>query len=262
MTRLVALLMVLALLLTACDGGDEPEPPEQAASDASADGSADEEAALPDSAAGIRLGYRPQWPTPIQIGQDDGFFAQAVGVDVEWVALDSGPEMGEALAAGEVDIAYSLDLASFAEAVQNGPASRVVGIAVSYSEAVETSGGGTYDIVAVPETVADERPQVVAAFLRVTQDFNRMWADSSEELNPIIAQAAGMEGVGDFLAGEQWFSFPTLEEQLSEEWMGGRVVEELAAQMDTLAETGEGPAAPSDVSELVTTSFLETALDG
>ena len=54
------------------------------------------------------------------------------------------------------------------------------------------------------------------------------------------------------------FAFPSLEEQLSDEWMGGGVAEYLTSSAASLQESGKITALP-DYSALVNSSYLEAA---
>lgn len=334
--RWVLLVAVLALVAAACGGdaesGDKPET--------------------------LRVAYFSQWPTPNQLGQADGSLGDELGLEVEWVPMNSGGEMAEAMEAGDIDIAYSQGLTPFANFVNSGADLKLVGIAVSYAEAdncvaqgalgvtrdnaaevlagktvmtpignvthykmlsmmeflnvdldslnvVQAEGGATtaaafeagdidvgcafggavvemlnqggqlimtgaehesdvgiftYDIVAIPTSFGEQYPDVVADFLRVTEAFNDEWRSDPAAANPTIAQAAGMEDVGDFLGGDVWFSFPTLEEQLSDDWLGGYVQENMKEQLATFVRLGEIEEALDDFSGFVDTTYLEKAI--
>lgn len=333
MKRYLAALVALGMIAAACgaDGsaGDKPET--------------------------LRVAYFEGWPTPNQYGQADGSFGDAVGVEIEWVAMDSGNVMAEAMEAGSIDIAYSQGLTPFANFVNTGADLRLVGIAVSYAEAdncivsndlgytqenaadtldgatvmtpignvthykmlsimdflgveldsldiIPAEGGAstaaafeagtidvgcafgnsivemlntngsvimtgaeaeakvgifTYDIVAIPTSFGEQYPQVVTDFLAVTEEFNQGWAADPEGRNPIIAQAAGMEDVGNFLSGDVWFAFPTISEQLSSEWMGGNVAAAMKGQLETFERLGEIDSVLDDFEQFVDTSYLE-----
>ncbi len=306
----------------------------------------------------LRVSYFEGWPLPVQIGQEDGSFADAVGVDsIEWIPAANGGVMTEGMVGGSVDIAFSQGLTPFAGAINSGQDLQVVGIAVSYAEAdncvasadlgvtrdnaatalegatvmtpfgnvthykllemmqflgvdldslniVEAADGATtaaqfeqgqidvgcafggpmasmldaggnvimtgaeqeseigiftYDIVSIPTQFGEDNPEVVTNFLKAMDDFNGQWLADPETNNPIIAQAAGMEDVGNFLGGEVWFDFPTTAEQLSSDWLGGNVGAAMQAQVETLAELGGGNPANGDFLGSVETKFLEDA---
>jgi len=334
---LPALLAVLGLIAAACGGGSDT-----ASSDLSV----------------LRVAYFEGWPLPVQIGQADGSFAEAVGVDeIEWIPAANGGVMTEGMVGGSVDIAFSQGLTPFAGAINAGQDLELVGIAVSYAEAdncvaaaslgadrdnaasalegatvmtpfgnvthykmlemmqflgvdldsldiVEATdgattaatfeqgqidvgcafggplvsmldGGGnllltgaeqeeeidifTYDIVSIPRQFGEDNPEVVTNFLSAMDDFNNQWLEDPNTNNPIIAAAAGMDSVGDFLAGDLWFDFPTIEEQLSTTWLGGNVGDAMEAQVTTLFELGGGTEPTGDFQGSVNTSFLEDA---
>ncbi|MGH1487826.1 MAG: ABC transporter substrate-binding protein [Acidimicrobiales bacterium] len=117
----------------------------------------------------------------------------------------------------------------------------------------------TYDIVSIPTAFGEAHPDVVSDFLAATEEFNQMWAADPGQYNDTIAAAAGMEDVGNFLDGDVWFSFPTIEEQLSDEWLGGYVADNMKEQLATFVRLGEIPAALEDFSSFVDTSYLEAA---
>lgn len=127
-------------------------------------------------------------------------------------------------------------------------------------EVVEEVGAWTYDIVSIPTSFGEENPDVVANFLKATDDFNNAWAADPESQNPTIAQAAGMEDVGNFLAGELWFDFPSLEDQAGPDWMGGNVSAAMTDQLQTFVDLGEIDRALDDFSFAVDTSYLEAAI--
>lgn len=117
----------------------------------------------------------------------------------------------------------------------------------------------TYDIVSIPTAFGEAHPDAVTNFLAATDDFNQKWAADPASYNDTIAAAAGMEDVGDFLGGDVWFSFPSIEEQLSDEWLGGYVADNMKEQLATFVRLGEIPSALDDFSGFVDTSFLEAA---
>ncbi len=364
MKKLLALIAVLGLFAAAC-GSDDGTASESDSGSESAEGSSEggeaeegdaEEGAMSDLDE-LNVAYFAEWPTPNQIGQADGSFADAVGVPINWIPFASGGEMSEAMLAGDVDISYSQGLTPFAGAINSGADLKLVGIAVSYSEAdncvvqdslgvtrdnaaetlagatvmtpfgnvthykmlsmmeflgvdldglniVQAEGGATtaaafetgdidvgcafggsvvnmldnggslimtgaehesdigiftYDIISIPTAFGEAHPDVVSSFLAATDDFNNTWASDPETNNPIIAAAAGMEDVGNFLGGPVWFAFPSIDEQLGSDWLGGNVGTAMQGQVETLARLGGGEAANGDFAGAVDTSYLEAA---
>ena len=98
MKRLFLLLLALGLIAAACGGDDE------------GGGDAPEE---------LNVAYFAQWPTPNQLGQADGSLGDALGVPINWIPMNSGGEMAEAMESGDIDIAYSQGLTPFANFVKN-----------------------------------------------------------------------------------------------------------------------------------------------
>jgi taurine transport system substrate-binding protein len=68
-----------------------------------------------------------------------------------------------------------------------------------------------------------------------------------------------MEDVGNFLAGPVWFSFPTLQEQLGADWLGGTVAGNMTEQIQTFVDLGQIDSSIGDFSGSIDTSYLEAA---
>lgn len=83
----------------------------------------------------VTVAYFLEWPTANQVAQLDETYEKEMGVEVDWRAFGNGNEMSQAMASGDVDIAYSQGLVPFVVAVSNGLPLKLVGIAVSYAEA-------------------------------------------------------------------------------------------------------------------------------
>lgn len=359
MKKLLALLFAFGLIAAACgstadvasDAADEVTD----AVDGEEEAMEDDEEAMADGPEELNVGYFAGWPLPPQIGQEDGSFAAAVGVEtVNWIPFDSGNGMAEGMNAGDIDISYSIGLTPFANSVNSGSELSLIGIAVAYADADNcivqgdlgltrenaaevlngqtvqtpignvthfkmlsimdflgvdidtvnvvpaesgaataaafqagdiqvgcafgqqlvdmTDAGGvpiltgaetesevgirTFDVNAIPDAFGEAHPELVVSFLQAVEDFTATWDGDQETNNPIIATAAGMEDVGNFLGGEQWFSFPTASEQLTDEWMGG-VADVMKTQVDFFVEQGQVDSALGDFSGFVDTSFLD-----
>ena len=83
----------------------------------------------------VTVAYFLEWPTANQVAQLEKAYDGAMGVEVEWRAFGNGNEMSQAMASGDVHIAYSQGLVPWVVAVSNGLALKLVGVAVSYAEA-------------------------------------------------------------------------------------------------------------------------------
>ena len=162
--RLYALLLILLALMVACSSGDGEETADSGDSgDTAADSGteATEEEAMEEEAVEevmeevmeeldeITVAYFLEWPTPNQVAQIEQTYDDVLGVEVNWVAFDTGTAMSAAMASGDVQIAYSQGLVPFANAVTAGLPLRMVGVAVSYAEndncVAATSAGITAD---------------------------------------------------------------------------------------------------------------------
>jgi len=80
----------------------------------------------------VNVAFFLEWATPNMIAKTDGSYADAMGVDVNWVDFTTGTAMTEAMLAGDIDISYSQGLAPFVTAIQQGAPIKMVGIAVVY----------------------------------------------------------------------------------------------------------------------------------
>ena len=121
---------------------------------------------------------------------------------------------------------------------------------------MEELGLFVFDVVSVTDDFAAEYPEVITAFMQVTEDANAAYAADKTANLDVIAEAAGMdeESTASVLAN---FGFPTAEEQLSDAWMGGAVQEFMKEVADFFVEQGELEEALADYDAVVNTSFLE-----
>ena len=83
----------------------------------------------------LTVAYFLEWPTANQVAQANKTYDEALGLEVEWRAFGNGNEMSQAMASGDVQIAYSQGLVPWVVAVSNGLPLKLVGVAVSYAEA-------------------------------------------------------------------------------------------------------------------------------
>ncbi|MFN2306029.1 MAG: ABC transporter substrate-binding protein [Paracoccaceae bacterium] len=82
----------------------------------------------------ITVAYFLEWPMPFLAGKADGAYAEALGVDVNWVSFDTGTAMSAAMASGDVQIAVSQGVPPFVVAASAGQPLQVLDVAVTYSE--------------------------------------------------------------------------------------------------------------------------------
>ena len=83
----------------------------------------------------ITVAYFLEWPTANQTAQLDRTYDRELGLEVKWRAFGNGNEMSQAMASGQVQIAYSQGIVPFVVAVSQGLDLKMVGVAVSYAEA-------------------------------------------------------------------------------------------------------------------------------
>ena len=89
----------------------------------------------PETPDKIAVAYLAEWPTAHHVPRLEKTYDDELGVAVEWRAFENGVAMNEAMAAGEVQIAYAQGFVPWVVAVSNGHPFRLVGVAVSYAEA-------------------------------------------------------------------------------------------------------------------------------
>jgi len=82
----------------------------------------------------LKVAYFPGWPTTHLIGQDKGWFDEALDMEVEFREFDTGAAMAAAMLSGDVQIAYSMGVIPFTIAVSQGAPLDMAGVAVTYSE--------------------------------------------------------------------------------------------------------------------------------
>jgi len=117
--------------------------------------------------------------------------------------------------------------------------------------------GKVFDVTSIPTSFGEENPELLAKFLKVTADMNAKYAKDSAPMMASIAKAAGMDDAGT-KAVIGTFVFPSVEEQLSDAWMGGFVAKNLADSAKALEGNGKIKAL-SDYNALVNSSYLEAA---
>jgi len=93
-----------------------------------------------------------------------------------------------------------------------------------------------FDVTSAPAGFVAENGDMVAKFLKVTADANTEWnTNKSDEMLAVIAEQAGMD-VDAARGAISTMSFPTIEEQLSEAWLGGNAVPFMKGVADVFVE--------------------------
>jgi len=163
------------------------------------------------------------------------------------------PEGANALAQKAVDFACGYGggwarMQEVGDVLLDGAAKQEIGILV-------------FDVTSVPAAFAAENGDTLAKFLKVTADANAAWAaDPSDEMLAIIAQESGMD-VDAARSAISTFSFPTIEEQLSEAWLGGTAAPFMKGVADVFVEAGSIDSALDSYEGALNTAPLEAARD-
>ena len=175
-----------------------------------------------------------------------------LGVDlnsVELIQSEGGPAAVAALDSGNVAMACAFGgavnqmIAAGGNLVMTGSEQEAIGIRV-------------FDIISTTGAFAEEYPEVLTAFLQVTEDANRAYNENRDPYIDTIAQAAGMDRAAT-IALLDAFSFPEKDAQISAAWLGGTVQSVMKEQMDFFVAQGEIETALASYDEFVDTSFLE-----
>ncbi len=194
---------------------------------------------------------------PLGTAAHYGFLNQMNHFDVDidtMEVVDMAPAEGAAaLAQGAVDMAcgYGAGLTRMKESgnvLLTGAEKEELGILV-------------FDVTSAPASFVAENPDLVAQFVETTAELNAMWKSGEEakaEMLPVIAQDAGMDeaAAGTFM---ETFTFPTVEEQLSERWLGGNAQSFMKGVAQVFVEAGSIDSALADYSASVNTGPLQAA---
>ena len=175
-----------------------------------------------------------------------------LGVDTDTVNLiqsEGGPAAVAALDSGEVAMACAFG-GAVNQMIANG------GNLVMTGSEQEAIGIRVFDIISTTGDFAAAHPDLVTAFLQVTEDANRAYNDDRGPFIDTIAGAAGMDREAT-IALLDAFNFPERDTQLSDAWLGGTVQDVMKEQMDFFAAQGEIDSALASYDAFVDTSFLE-----
>ena len=115
-----------------------------------------------------------------------------------------------------------------------------------------------FDVTSAPAGFAAEESELLSKFLKVTADMNAKWLTDSAEMLPVIAKDAGMDegATADTMAA---FVFPTVEQQLSADWLGGGTQTFLKEVADFFVEQGNIPSARDTYESAVDAGLLTSA---
>ncbi len=117
-----------------------------------------------------------------------------------------------------------------------------------------------FDVTSGPAGWVAENEELVAKFLKVTADANAMWADEANhaEMLPLIAKDAGMDEQAT-METISTFTFPTIEEQLSEAWLGGNAATFMKGVADVFVQAGSIDSALDTYENAINTGPLMAA---
>ena len=82
----------------------------------------------------LTVGYFLEWPMPFQYAKVEGMYDEALGMEVQWRAFDTGTAMSAAMASGDVQLSVSQGLPPFVVATSAGQDLQILDVAVSYAE--------------------------------------------------------------------------------------------------------------------------------
>ena len=202
--------------------------------------------------AGLTVGV------PLGTAAHYGFLAQMNHFRVDVASMNvvdmAPPDGAAAFAQGELDMVCGWG-GALRRMLENG------NVLLSGDEKTEL-GILVFDVTSAPASFVAENPELVEQFLAVTAEANAMWAsgDNTEAMLEVIANDAGMdlEATRETIAT---FVFPSVDEQLSEAWLGGNVGEYMAGVASVFADAGSIDGTLDDYAGLVNTAPLQAAAE-
>jgi taurine transport system substrate-binding protein len=193
---------------------------------------------------------------PLGTAAHYGFLRQMDHFGVDLASLDivdmAPPDGAAAMAQDAVDMACGWGgslrrMKEHGNVLLTGPEKEELGILV-------------FDVTSAPASFVAENSDLVADFLAVTAEANRMWneGENTEEMLQVIAEDAGMdlEATRETLST---FVFPDVETQLSERWLGGNAAPFMKGVADVFVEAGSIDSALDGYETRIETGPLEQA---
>ena len=193
---------------------------------------------------------------PLGTAAHYGFLKQMSHFGVDVGSLDvvdmAPPDGAAAIAQGSVDMACGWG-GSLRRMLEHG------NILLTGAEKEEL-GILVFDVTSGPASWVAENSDTVAAFLKVTAEANAMWADEANhaKMLPVIAKDAGMDEDAT-METIATFTFPSVEEQMGEKWLGGGAQEFMKGVADVFVEAGAIDAALDSYDDAVNTGPLQSA---
>ncbi|MBO9466309.1 ABC transporter substrate-binding protein [Tropicibacter sp. R15_0] len=172
---------------------------------------------------------------PLGTAAHFGFLKQMSHFGVELGSLEvvdmAPPDGAAALAQGSVDMACGWGgslrrMKEHGNVLLTGAEKEELGILV-------------FDVTSGPAGWVAENSETVSKFLAVTAKANDMWnsGEHTDEMLPVIAKDAGMDEA-DAAASLATFTFPGLDDQLGEKWLGGGAQDFMKGVADVFVESG------------------------
>ncbi len=174
---------------------------------------------------------------------------RALDVDLDAITIvDQVPADGAvSLAEGNVEMACLFGGDSIKKAKESGTA-------LLSDAAANDAGIVSFDVVSVTEKFASEEPDIVRAFMAVTDEINKAFAADQSKLSVISAES----GMDEETTLNQMadMGFPTNEEQVSTFFAPGGLAEAAIGIVGNAFASDDAPAL-EDYSAVVDTSFIE-----
>ena len=189
---------------------------------------------------------------PLNTMADFSFRKQMAALDVDistMTIVDQAPPDGAvSLADGSVAMACIFGGAS-------AKAAGEVGTPIMSTQEKKNAGIGSFDVVSVTEKFATENPDLVSAFLDVTEEANRNWKATSANLAKVAADAGmDIETTKSQMAG---FVFPTKREQLKEYFNKGGIAQSAAESLGAVFEDSNSANYSGSLETVIDGSYLE-----
>lgn len=192
---------------------------------------------------------------PLGTAAHYGFLRQMdhFGIDLSSLQIVdmAPPEGAAALGQGAVDFAcgYGGGLTRMRE----------YGNSLLTGEEKEELGILVFDVTTAPASFIAENGDLVAKFLAVTAAANEDWnANQSDDMLALIAEGSGMD-LETARTSISTMKFPSVEEQLSERWLGGNAANFMKGVADVFVEAGSIDSALESYVDAVNIGPLQAA---
>ena len=116
-----------------------------------------------------------------------------------------------------------------------------------------------FDVTSAPAAYVAENGDELAKFLAVTAKANAKWnGGGQDEMLPVIAEESGMD-LDAAKASISTMKFPSVDDQLSEAWLGGNAATFMKGVADVFVQAGSIDGALDSYEGAVNTGPLEAA---